>query len=43
MKKTMMAARGPWVVVQPGIDGRSVATCSGKRKATGHDWEIKKY
>ena len=35
---------GPWVVVQSGIDGQSVATCSDhSRKALGHDYQIKKY
>jgi hypothetical protein len=35
---------GPWVVVQPGIDGQSVATCSDhSRKALGNAWDIKIY
>ncbi|MEU8149231.1 hypothetical protein [Nonomuraea sp. NPDC048901] len=35
--------RGPWVAVSSGIEGQSVATCPGKRNATGHAWDIKKY
>ncbi|MEV1243831.1 hypothetical protein ACIBO2_12975 [Nonomuraea sp. NPDC050022] len=35
--------RGTWKVVSSAIEGQSVATCPGKRKATGHDWEIKMY
>ncbi|GAA3157489.1 hypothetical protein GCM10010486_24470 [Nonomuraea roseoviolacea subsp. carminata] len=35
---------GPWRVVQPGIDGQSVAVCPDhNRKALAHDWDIKKY
>ncbi|MCA2227802.1 hypothetical protein [Nonomuraea aurantiaca] len=35
---------GPWVVVQPGIDGQSVATCPNhNRKALAHGFDIKKY
>ncbi|MFB9892597.1 hypothetical protein ACFFOQ_22550 [Planobispora takensis] len=35
---------GPWVWVQSGIAGQSVATCPNhSRKALAHSWGIKKY